>query len=88
MSGEKEITYHFKQMNQATIKRFIVVKIQYPDNTVHDGWIVLVFNLNDFVWLKSTDQVNPNFTEGKNSPVAKFPGTERGYGNAVKFACI
>lgn len=63
---------------------YIVATVNYPDATTFGGNKVIVFeglSLTDFYKLT---QLDPHFIEG-NSIVARFPGDEKGFKNAVTF---
>lgn len=74
--------YRFEIEKYQKINRIYVYLVQYPDCTTFDGYKVIV---SDRYITNNDEEFDPHFLED-NGIIARFPGTEQGYQDGIKFA--
>lgn len=75
----------FRVVMYWTIGRYTVAKIHYPGCTTFEGYKVLVYPTVVFDRLRQQKVLDPHFSSGPDSPLARFPATNDGLRSAIRF---
>jgi hypothetical protein len=72
-------------MRLRVVHKLTVVMLKYLDCTTYEGNKVLVYATSK-KQLKKRKKLDPHFLEHGLSPIARFPGNDKGFKHAVLFA--
>jgi len=77
----------FKLVWHENINGYPVLLVNYPDCTNYEGDKILVYDRDfDINILLCTHRIDPHFYSAKDSPIARFEPTQRGWKMACSFA--
>jgi len=86
--------FRFEVIKTAVVGNYFVALVNYPDCTTFGGNKTIIYeNLGrsrvpSRMRNGTLDHLDPHFLGNQHDPVARFPGSEEGWGNAVLFAKV
>jgi len=77
---------NFKILELHEVGNVVVAMIKYPDCTNFEGVKICVFENTTAQQINSRISIDPHFSKGDDSPIARFKPTEKGIKLAFKLA--
>ena len=75
----------FKILRMEAIASLTVVYVDYPGCTTFGGKKVSVYARSE-QQIASAVELDPHFSDREDAPIARFPGTEQGWNEALEYA--
>lgn len=77
---------NFSILRESEIKRGrIALLVHYPDATNFEGKKIIILSTEDYNLVKSTNILDPHFSDTGQTVIARFAPTENGWSDALKF---